>query len=123
MESRIINTEFGVLVSFLLGACHLFLGVETELGMMLMLLVTLIYPRLYAPFSFLWMKFGKMLNKIATILLLLTVFYLLVTPIGLLRRLLGKDTLRLKGFGRDRGKSVFTDRNRMFEPKDFEKQF
>lgn len=123
MENRIRNIEFGVLVSFLLGGCQLLFGVNTELWMMLTLLMTLVCPALYAPFSFLWMKFGRMLNQIATICLLLTVFYLLVTPIGFLRLLLGKDTLRLKGFGRDKEKSVFTDVNHTFEPKDFEKQF
>lgn len=48
-----------------------------------------------------------LLALLEAILLLLTVFYLLVTPVGLLRRLLGKDTLRLKGFAGDGIGSVY----------------
>lgn len=41
-----------------------------------------------------WMRFGMLMSRITTPLLMGAVFYLLVTPLGLARRLLGKDTLQ-----------------------------
>jgi len=40
-----------------------------------------------------WMRFGLILNKITTPILLGIVFFLLITPMGLIRRLAGKDSL------------------------------
>jgi hypothetical protein len=44
-----------------------------------------------------WMKLGLLLGKISTPVIMGVVFYLLVTPMGLVRRLLGKDSLA-RGF-------------------------
>ena len=44
----------------------------------------------------LWLALGLLLNKIMQPIVLAVVFYLVVTPIGLMMRLTGKDPLRLK---------------------------
>lgn len=44
----------------------------------------------------LWTKFGILLGRIVSPVALGIIFYLVVTPTGLLMRLLGKDPLRLK---------------------------
>lgn len=51
-------------------------------------------PALLAPLHKGWMWIGHILGWINTRILLGLVFYLLVTPIGLLFRLMGKDTMR-----------------------------
>ena len=51
-------------------------------------------PQLLGPFHKGWMWIGHMLGWINTRILLGIVFYGLVTPIGLLFRLMGKDTMR-----------------------------
>ena len=53
-----------------------------------------ILPQLLAPIHKGWMWVGHILGWINTRILLGVVFYALVTPIGLVFRLMGKDTMR-----------------------------
>ena len=56
-----------------------------------------VLPQLLAPIYKRWMWVGHILGYINTRILLGVVFYGLVTPIGLVFRLMGKDTMR-QGF-------------------------
>jgi Saxitoxin biosynthesis operon protein SxtJ len=49
-----------------------------------------------APLNRLWLKFGLLLHRIISPLILALLFYVTVLPIGLIMRALGKDPLRLK---------------------------
>jgi Saxitoxin biosynthesis operon protein SxtJ len=49
-----------------------------------------------APLNALWLKFGLLLYKVANPIILGLLFYVTVTPISLLMRVLGKDPLRLR---------------------------
>jgi len=60
------------------------------------LAVSFVYPVLLAPLNKLWLKFGALLHSITSPIILGIMFFLVITPIGLLMRLLGKDLLRLK---------------------------
>jgi hypothetical protein len=40
-----------------------------------------------------WMRFGHLLSKITTPLILGILFYLVITPVGLIRRMLGKNSM------------------------------
>ena len=60
------------------------------------LAVGLVAPALLAPLNRLWFKFGLLLHKIVSPLVLGIMFFLVITPTGLLMRALGKDPLRLK---------------------------
>ena len=55
-----------------------------------------IIPLILKPFYFVWMTFAAILGWVMTRLILSLVFYLIITPIGLLTRLLGEDFLALK---------------------------
>ena len=48
------------------------------------------------PLNKVWFKFGILLGKIISPLIMGIIFFLVVTPIGLLMRLLGKDLINLK---------------------------
>ena len=56
----------------------------------------LIKSSLLSPFNKLWFKFGIFLGKIISPLVMGVIFFLVVTPIAILMRLLGKDLLNLK---------------------------
>jgi hypothetical protein len=56
-----------------------------------------ILPQFLAPIHKGWMWVGQILGWINTRILLSIVFYAMVTPIGLVLRLMGKDTMR-QGF-------------------------
>lgn len=59
-------------------------------------LAGLFVPRLLTPLNRLWMKFGMLLHKIMTPLIMGLVFFAVIAPYGLTMRLFGKDLLGLK---------------------------
>ena len=48
------------------------------------------------PLNKLWMKFGIFLGSIISPVVMGVVFFMVVTPVGLIMRFLGKDLLRIK---------------------------
>ncbi|MCU0935257.1 MAG: SxtJ family membrane protein [Gammaproteobacteria bacterium] len=58
--------------------------------------VTLVRPSLLEAPNRLWGRFGLWLGRIVSPVMTGVVFYGVVTPIGLLMRLVGKDVLRLR---------------------------
>ena len=67
-------------------------------------------PHLLKPLNTIWFKFGMLLGAIIAPLVMMIIFFLVVTPIGLLMRLSGKDSLRLKRKGDE--KSYWIQRTR-----------
>jgi len=55
-----------------------------------------IAPGVLAPLNRLWAKFGHLLHMIISPVLLGILFYLCISPIGFLMRLVGKDPMRRK---------------------------
>ncbi len=60
------------------------------------LLVALALPSILAPLNRLWLRFGLLLHRIVSPIVLGIMFFVVITPMGLLMRALGKDLLRLK---------------------------
>ena len=97
------NRSFGIvffLVFFLIATYPLINGNEIRLWSLVVsiifLLLGLINSKILNPFNKLWFKFGIFLGKIISPLIMAIIFFLVVTPIGLLMRLLNKDLLNLK---------------------------
>ena len=85
-------------------------------------LILLIAPVIMYPFTFLWLNISDLMGKIMSKVILTAVFIVMVCPVGLVRKALGKDTLLLKKFKSDDG-SVFMDRNHKFTKTDFTTSF
>ena len=62
------------------------------------LVVTMTVPLVFRPLSVVWFGFSHVLGTVMSKVLLAAVFYLIVTPVGVVRRLLGHDSLRLRAF-------------------------
>ena len=60
------------------------------------LVLGLFNSKILTPLNKLWFKFGIFLGKIISPIIMGIIFFLVVTPIGLLMRLLGKDLINLK---------------------------
>lgn len=60
------------------------------------LIVALVVPKWLAPLNRLWLKFGELLHRIVSPIILGVMFFGVITPFGLLMRLAGKDLLRMK---------------------------
>lgn len=57
-------------------------------------------PKILAPFNYIWFRFGMLLHVIVSPIALGILFYGVITPTGLLMRLVGKKPLALD-FDRD----------------------
>lgn len=53
-------------------------------------------PAALAPLNRLWGRFGMLLHKVTSPLVLGFLFFVVITPMGVAMRLLGKDPLRLR---------------------------
>ena len=60
------------------------------------LVVALARPALLRPFNRAWFHFGLLLSRVVNPLVMGLLFFVTVTPIGLIMRALGKDPLRLR---------------------------
>lgn len=88
----------------------------------LLLLLCITVPGIFAPFARVWFSIADLFATAASALLLSLVFLLLVTPVGVVRRLLGNDPLKLKSC-RSGDNSLFTTRNHRWLPADMEKPY
>ena len=60
------------------------------------IILGLLNSKILTPLNKLWFKFGVILGKIISPIIMGIIFFLVVTPIGLIMKVLGKDLLRLK---------------------------
>ena len=81
------------------------------------LIITIIKPNLFTFLNKLWIKFGILLGKIISPIVMGLVFFFVVTPIGILVRVLTKDVMGLK-----RGASTYWI-NREDKVQSMKKQF
>ena len=82
----------------------------------------IILPIILKPFYMVWMIFAVILGWFMTKVILSLLFYLIITPIGLLLRIIGKDLLNLKE--KKQQKSYWNMRNSEEEQnQNYEKQF
>ena len=62
----------------------------------LFLISALTHPGLLRPIEAIWMKLARLLSLITTSIILSVTFYLIITPMALIMRLVGRDTLAKK---------------------------
>ncbi len=63
---------------------------------LLFLILGLLKSKILTPLNKLWFKFGIFLGKVISPLVMGIIFFLVITPIGILMRLMRKDLLNLK---------------------------
>jgi Saxitoxin biosynthesis operon protein SxtJ len=86
-----------------------------------LLALTLVQPKLLAPFNRAWFALGLLLGRIVSPIVLGAMFFLLITPVALATRLFGRDALRLK---RQTGNSCWIARENDLPPAEsFKNQF
>jgi len=85
---------------------------------LVLILITIILPVVFYPFALVWFGLSELLSVLSPAIILTIIFFLIVTPVGLIRRLLGKDSMRLKQFKKSK-QSVMIDRNYLYAESDF----
>jgi len=97
------NRSFGIVffIVFVLIATYPLLNQEevriwSLIISFLFLFLGLLNSKILTPLNKLWFRFGLFLGKIISPIIMGVIFFLVVTPIGLLMRFFGKDVLNLK---------------------------
>ena len=109
------NRSFGIVffIVFLLIATYpLINNGDLRIWSLILSLVFLILgvlnSKILYPLNKIWFKFGLLLGKIVSPLVMAIIFFLVVTPISLLMRMLDKDLLNLKF---NKSKSYWIEKN------------
>lgn len=108
------------LISLLIAYFHrsrLFLGLA-----ILLLIIDMVCPVVYKPLARIWFGLSHLLGAIVSRIILTLLFFILVTPMGLIRRALAADPLQLKKWKKG-SSSVFHVRDKTFQPADVEKPY
>jgi len=84
--------------------------------------VNMVLPQIFRPVAVLWLGLADLLGVIMPKVLLSIVFFLVVMPVAILRRLAGKDSLKLRAFKASKG-SIMLERNHKFSATDLERPF
>ena len=97
------NRSFGIVffIFFLVIALYPLINQESLriwslLISLIFLLLGLLNSKILTSLNKLWVKFGILLGKIISPIVMGVIFFLVVTPIGLLMRILKKDLLNLE---------------------------
>ena len=97
------NRSFGIvffIVFLLIGTYPLLNNDHVRIWAIIISIVFLILgllnSKILFPLNKIWFKFGILLGKIISPLIMGLIFFVVVTPIGLLMRLFNKDLLNLK---------------------------
>lgn len=88
----------------------------------ILLFTDLIAPVLFYPFALVWYNFGEIMGLFVSKIVLGLIFFLILTPVGLLRKLMKKDSLLLNDFKKDKH-SVLKIRNYTYAGKDLIKPY
>ena len=97
------NKSFGIvffIVFFIISIYPLLSHNEIRLWSLIIsiifLVLGLLNSKILSPLNKLWLKFGLLLSKIISPIIMAFIFFIVVTPIGILMRLLGKDLLKIR---------------------------
>lgn len=83
------------------------------------LVLNMTYPKIFYPFAYLWLGISKLMGAFMSKIILSIVFFSIVLPIGLIRKIFKIDSLNLLQFKKSE-KSVFKDKNHTYTVADIE---
>ena len=87
-----------------------------------LLAVGMCFPKLLSWPARIWFGFSEILGRVVSMLLLSLVFFLVVTPVGWIRRLFGYDPMRRRQYRSGKG-SVLVKREKQFTGADLDNIF
>ena len=97
------NKSFGIVffIVFLLIALYPLINngdlrIWSFIIAIIFLILGLINSKVLTPLNKLWFKFGLLLGKVISPIIMGIIFFLVVTPTALIMRIIGKDLLNLK---------------------------
>jgi hypothetical protein len=92
------------------------------LGALALQVLVMTVPAIFRRIAVVWLGLSHAIGAVMSKVLLTIVFFLVVTPIGIARRLMGKDPMRVRAF-KASDASVMQTRNHTFAASDIEKPY
>jgi len=93
-----------------------------EWAAMAVLVVDMIAPIVFRPFAVVWFGLSAIIGAVTSKILLSGLFFMIVTPVGLLRRMMGKDPMQRKRWRRDRA-TVLVVRDHLYTAQDIKRPY
>lgn len=116
LETSLVLVILGIILGFVQYQSNWYVVAAIVAG------IGLVVPNLLYPIAVVWFTLGNVLSKLVSPLLLTFVFLLLITPIGLIRGWLGRDSLKLR-WSKPDNQSMFKKRNHTFTAADLKNSF
>ena len=103
MKSQSSNRSFGLLFFIVFIVVGLWPVIKGEVANIYLILISLFFlifglinSNILSPFNKAWIKLGEILGLIIAPIIMALVYFIILTPISLIVRMLGKDLLGLK---------------------------
>ena len=104
MKNESSNRSFGLVffIVFLVIAFWSFRGEYHQIKLLpfslsiVFLILGLLNSKLLTPFNKIWIKFGELLGRIIAPLVMMFIFFIIITPLSLFIKLIGKDLINIK---------------------------
>jgi hypothetical protein len=98
------NRKFGIFFTAIFSALAIYfywkgwseIAIAVLILAILFSLLTITAPQLLTSLNRLWYQLGLLLGKIVSPIVLGIIFFMMITPISLITRLLGRDELKIK---------------------------
>ena len=87
-----------------------------------LIILGLVCPAVLKPIQKIWMTFAIIIGFVMTRVILFVLFFVIITPIGVLSRLTGKDSLELN-FSKKKESYWVRREKTLFSKENYEKQF
>ena len=119
------NRSFGIVFSIFFSLVGIYLLLNNSSVYYWSFLISLMFfilglfnSKILGPLNQIWFKFGILLGKVVSPIVMGIIFFLVITPIAILLKIFGKDVLKLK---LNNNETYWIEKN---EPKsDMKKQF
>ncbi len=108
-----------VLISLLLGYYVNIIFFRIAIPLLIM---NMTFPKFYYPFAFIWLGVTNLIGAIVSKIILSLIYIVFVVPVGIIRRLMGRDSLNLTTFKKSKS-SVMITRDDNFSPKGLENPY
>ena len=103
------NRAFGTFFSLVFGVIAIFTYIEgvlllaacSGLTSVLLIVSAVVKPRALTPLNKIWLRLGLYMGAVVNPMVLGVLFFGVITPMGILMRVYGRDELHLKETGKD----------------------
>ena len=92
------------------------------LAAIIFLVAAMTYPLVFQPFARFWFALSTALGTVVSKIILTVLFFVIVLPVGLIRRAMGRDPMQMKSWKKGK-ESVFRIRKHVYSAKDMEHPF